>query len=104
MQPISLAAAGMYSVPARAQAPHSAQGAFAGVADVEEERRWSMGSVSDGLLDVCGDVDLLVVGLHHRSPFGRLIYGSTAEAVLRRLPCALLAVPDAAQPQRSKDT
>jgi nucleotide-binding universal stress UspA family protein len=53
-----------------------------------------LGRVCDGLLDLATDADLLVVGLHQRSPLGRLLRGSTAEELLCELPCPLLAVPD----------
>jgi nucleotide-binding universal stress UspA family protein len=96
--PTPFAAAGVFSVPAREQALRTAQRALAGLEDVDEQR-WSLGGVSDGLLDLAEDVDLLVVGLHRRSAIGRLVHGSTAESVLHGLPCALLAVPDAAQPR-----
>jgi universal stress protein E len=37
-------------------------------------------------------VDLVVMGVIARNPFGRIFIGSTAERVLDRLPCDLLAV------------
>lgn len=44
------------------------------------------------------DVDLSVVGLHERSPLGRLLDGRTAaEGLMRAMPCSLLAVPDGSQ-------
>lgn len=53
---------------------------------------------SRGLLEVAHDVDLLVVGLHERSPLGRLLHGrTTAEGLMRAMPRSLLAVPDGSQ-------
>ncbi len=90
---LPLAAAGVFSVPARAAALHEAERALAGVAGADRvEAR--LGRVCDGLLDLATDADLLVVGLHRRSPLGRLLRGSTAEELLRELPCPLLAVPE----------
>lgn len=37
--------------------------------------------------------DLLVIGTHGRGGFERLVLGSVAERVLRKAPCAVLAVP-----------
>ena len=36
--------------------------------------------------------DLIVLGIHGRHPLGRLIFGSTAEPVVRRAPCPVLTV------------
>jgi nucleotide-binding universal stress UspA family protein len=36
--------------------------------------------------------DLIVMGTHGRTGLGRLLMGSVAEAVLRRAPCAVLAI------------
>jgi nucleotide-binding universal stress UspA family protein len=38
--------------------------------------------------------DLIVLGTHGRSGLGRLVMGSTAEAVLRQSPCPVLTVKD----------
>jgi nucleotide-binding universal stress UspA family protein len=40
--------------------------------------------------------DLLVVGSHGRTGFGRLLLGSVTEKVLRRAPCPVMVVPRAA--------
>ncbi len=90
---LPLAVAGVYSVPARAQALQTGEhlvGRLVGV-DHAEAR---LGRVRDGLLDLATDADLLVVGLHRRSALGRLLRGSTSEDLLRELPCPLLAVPE----------
>ena len=74
-------------------------GDFAGVDDV------LIGSVRGGLLEFAQDIDLLVIGLHDRSPLGRMLHGhTTAESLLRELPCPLLAVPEAHVPVVSVPT
>ena len=37
--------------------------------------------------------DLIVLGVHGRNAFDRLVFGSTTEQILRRATCAVLAVP-----------
>ena len=37
--------------------------------------------------------DLLVVGVRRHSGLGKIIIGSSTEAILRKAPCAVLAVP-----------
>jgi nucleotide-binding universal stress UspA family protein len=36
--------------------------------------------------------DLIVLGIHGRNPVDRLVFGSTAEPVVRRAPCPVLTV------------
>jgi nucleotide-binding universal stress UspA family protein len=38
------------------------------------------------------DVDLIVIGTHGRSGFEHIIFGSTAEKVVRKAPCPVLSV------------
>ena len=38
------------------------------------------------------DVDLIIIGTHGRSGFEHIIFGSTAEKVVRKAPCPVLSV------------
>lgn len=51
-------------------------------------------SPSGAMLDYVRDAaaDLLVIGLRHRSPVGKLVLGSTAQDLLLGAPCPVLAV------------
>ncbi|HEY5151601.1 MAG TPA: universal stress protein [Mycobacterium sp.] len=52
-----------------------------------------------GVLAVVKEVDasLLVIGLRHRSPVGKLFMGSAAQQLLIHAPCPVLAVKDPAE-------
>lgn len=80
---------------------------FAGASALEEVRRLlaSLGvdaevrqpvvrDVTEALLDVAEEVaaTVLVIGLRHRSPVGKLIMGSTAQRILLDARCPVLAV------------
>jgi nucleotide-binding universal stress UspA family protein len=44
------------------------------------------------------DVDLIVIGTHGRSGMEHIIFGSTAEKVVRKAPCPVLSVKPAQHP------
>jgi nucleotide-binding universal stress UspA family protein len=50
--------------------------------------------VADGVLDAAeqAGADLLVVGIRHRTPVGKLILGSVAQRLILDAPCPVLAV------------
>ena len=52
------------------------------------------GSASDAVLGVAEEVDaeLLVVGIHRRSPVGKALLGSNAQRILLHAACPVLAV------------
>jgi nucleotide-binding universal stress UspA family protein len=50
--------------------------------------------VTEALLEIAEEVDasLLVIGIRHRSPVGKLLMGSTAQRILLDARCPVLAV------------
>ena len=52
------------------------------------------GTASDAVLGIADDVgaDLLIVGIHRRSPVGKALLGSNAQRILLSAPCPVLAV------------
>lgn len=76
----------------------------AGIAELEErlsgvsvahQVRQAMGAdVAEEIIRVAADTDadVIVIGLRHRTPVGKMIMGSVAQQVLLDAPCAVLAV------------
>ena len=63
--------------------------------DLEHEVRQAMGAdVAEEMLRVVEDTQaqVIVIGLRHRSPVGKMIMGSVAQQVLLDSPCPVLAV------------
>ncbi|QZY29495.1 universal stress protein [Nocardioides coralli] len=60
----------------------------------EVRRFTSDGLAADALLEVAGEVgaEVVVIGLRHRTPVGKLIMGSTAQRVLLEAACPVLTV------------
>ena len=55
-----------------------------------------VGISHDVLMDFAEEVDLLVVGAHHRGRVGRWFFGSTSEALSHDLACPLVIRADTA--------
>ena len=67
-----------------------------------EVRQPVVRDVTDALLDIAEEVDasVLVIGIRHRSPVGKLLMGSTAQKILLDARCPVLAVKAAGAPGR----
>ena len=66
--------------------------------DMEHEVRQAIGAdVAEEILRVVRDTQaqVLVIGLRHRTPVGKMIMGSVAQQVLLDAPCPVLAVKPA---------
>jgi nucleotide-binding universal stress UspA family protein len=80
---------------------HAAEQAVAAALNSVPKGVSATGEVRDGeaaeqLLEVTESVDLLVLGSHGRGLIGRLIMGSTSDAIVRSAACPVLVVPPAA--------
>ena len=68
---------------------------LADVNDVDHEVRQAMGTdVADEMVKLATEVsaEVLVIGMRHRTPVGKMIMGSVAQQVLLDAPCPVLAV------------
>jgi nucleotide-binding universal stress UspA family protein len=66
--------------------------------DVTHEVRQAIGpDVAEEILRVIKDTDaaVVVIGLRHRTPVGKMIMGSVAQRILLDAPCAVLAIKPA---------
>lgn len=65
-----------------------------GTGIVHEVRQTMGGDVAEDLLTVAREVaaEVIVIGLRHRTPVGKMLMGSVAQKVLLDAPCAVLAV------------
>jgi nucleotide-binding universal stress UspA family protein len=51
------------------------------------------GRPADALLDLSGEVDMIVIGSRRWGPVKRVLLGSTGEALMHDAACAVVAVP-----------
>ncbi len=78
-------------------AAHDLAARLAGL-DVVSELRQPMGAdVAEEIITVARDVgaELVVIGLRHRTPVGKILMGSVAQEVLLGAPCPVLTVKPA---------
>jgi nucleotide-binding universal stress UspA family protein len=66
--------------------------------DLRGERHVLTGSVVTALREAAADVDLLILGSHHRRELQRLVLGSVSEALVRDAPCPVLVLPSTPRP------
>jgi nucleotide-binding universal stress UspA family protein len=74
-----------------ALASGAAAGAGVAVRTVRESAD-GRSAVDDFLAAAAGDVELLVLGIRHRTQVGKLILGGTEQQILLDAPCPVLAV------------
>jgi len=59
-----------------------------------------IGAAADGLVELASELgaDLILIGTHNRTGFGRLFLGSVAEGTVRKARCPVLVIPAPAEP------
>jgi nucleotide-binding universal stress UspA family protein len=79
---------------AGADAVDQVQALLASLGVEGEVRQPVVRDVTDALLEIAEEVDasVLVIGVRHRSPVGKLLMGSTAQRILLDARCPVLAV------------
>ncbi len=67
---------------------------LAGLEPGHEVRQSDGADIADQIIDVVRETEatLLVIGIRHRSPVGKMFMGSTAQTLLLDCPCPVLAV------------
>jgi nucleotide-binding universal stress UspA family protein len=66
----------------------------AGLKDIKYSYTMTKGIADDEIIKCAEekDIDLIVIGTHGRTGFEHVLFGSTAEKVVRRSPCPVLTV------------
>ena len=62
--------------------------------DVPVRIQLARGLVDDCLVRAASQMDMVVVGSHHRNPVAGMLHGSTAAAVLEHAECIVAVVPE----------
>jgi nucleotide-binding universal stress UspA family protein len=73
-----------------------------GLTTAEIDKRIELGDVANTVCKVAAElgVDVIVVGSHGKTGFGRLLLGSVSEHVVRHAPCPVLVVREPPEPKK----